>query len=451
MEILEQQRNFYNSGKTRDVDFRIGLLKSLKKVIKADSEKILQALNRDLGKSRNEAFFSEIFPVIEEIDLFIKKLKSWEKPKRVKNPLTQFFSESYIYSEPFGLTLIISPWNYPFQLPLMSLIGTIGAGNCAIVKLSEYSISTSEIVAKIIDKVFQKEHVHVVFGDAKVSEDLLREKFDYIFYTGNSTIGKKVMMSAAENLTPITLELGGKSPCIVDASANLDLSAKRIVFGKFINSGQTCVTPDFILVQKNVANELTEKLKNCIIDFYSNKPLKNPDYSKIINEKHFLRLLGLISDSKVIFGGKTDYETLKIEPTLISATFDDEIMKDEIFGPLLPIIEYENLDEIISKLKSMPKPLALYYFSKNKILEEKIIKELSYGGGCINEIILHLTNPNLPFGGIGLSGMGAYHGKTSYDTFTHKKSILKKSNHFFFPHYSLMLKSKIDFIKFLLK
>ncbi len=451
MDILEKQRIFYNSGKTRDINYRISLLKSLRKVIKNNTEEILFALNKDLNKSRNEAFFSEIYPVIQEINFFIKNLKKWEKPKKVKTPITLFSARSYIYSEPYGVALIISPWNYPFQLPIMSLLGTVGAGNCAVLKLSEYSSATSDVVAKIIKEVFTQEHVSTILGDANVTQALLKENFDYIFYTGNSTIGKKIMLSAAENLTPVTLELGGKSPCIIEKSANLDLTVERISFGKFINSGQTCVAPDFVLVQKNIADKLKEKFKNHITNLYGQEPLGNANYPKIINEKHFSRLKNLIESSNVIFGGKSNPDTLKIEPTIITANFDDEIMKEEIFGPLLPIIEYEDIDEVITKLKEIPKPLALYCFTEDKAFEKKILKELSFGGGCINDTIFHLTSPNLPFGGVGNSGIGSYHGKASYDTFTHKKSILKKSTFLYFPIHTMMSKTKIDFSKLFMK
>lgn len=434
--------------KIKNVDYRINLLKSLKNSINNHAKEILDALKTDLNKSKNEAFFSEIYTVIEEINLFTKKLKKWAKPQKVSTPFMQFFSKSTIYNEPYGKVLIISPWNYPFQLPLMTLIGAVAAGNSVVMKLSEYSPETSNIVAKIIKETFEEEHVTVKLGDATVAESLLEEKFDYIFYTGNSTIGKKVMLAASKNLTPVTLELGGKSPCIIDESANLDLAAKRIVLGKFLNAGQTCVAPDYILVQKSVKNKIIENFKKCICEFYTTEPLKSDDLPKIINEKHFERLENLIKNSTVIQGGKTNVEDLKIEPTLIDANWDDEIMKDEIFGPLLPIIGYESLDEVILKLKTIAKPLALYCFTQNKTVENKVLKEISFGGGCINETILHLTNPELPFGGVGYSGMGAYHGKYSYETFTHKKSILKKSNLFFFPHYSLMFNKKLDFVKY---
>ncbi|MCD7780634.1 MAG: aldehyde dehydrogenase family protein [Candidatus Gastranaerophilales bacterium] len=451
MDILEKQRKFFNTGKTRDLNFKLNILKNLKKAILNNTDVILEALKQDLNKSRNEAFFSEIYPVIEEINLFIKNLKKWEKPKKVKTPLILFSSKSFIYNEPYGVVLIISPWNYPFQLPIMPLIGAIAAGNCAILKLSEYSIATSDVVAKILKDVFEEQYICPVLGRAEAAQNLLKENFDYIFYTGNSIIGKKVMMAASDNLTPITLELGGKSPCIVDKTANVDLSAKRIASGKFLNSGQTCVAPDFILVQKSVTNELKEKLKKYIVEFFGEEPLKNDNYPSIINERHFNRLNNLIQKSNIIYGGKTDFETLKIEPALISANFDDEVMKDEIFGPLLPIIEYEKINEVILKLKTMPKPLALYCFTQDKIFEKNILKELSFGGGCINETMMHLMNSNLPFGGVGYSGIGAYHGKASYDTFTHKKSILRKSNFLYFPYYSIMTKSKIDFAKLLKK
>ncbi len=451
MDILEKQRKFFISGKTRDLNFRIDILKSLRKITIKNIDDILTALNKDLGKSRNEAFFSEVYPVIEEINFFIRNLSKWEKPERVKTPLIQFSSRSFIYREPYGISLIISPWNYPFQLPLMPLIGAIGAGNCAVVKLSEYSAAASDIVAEILKEVFNEEHVLPVLGNAQTAQSLLQKKFDYIFYTGNSKIGKQVMMAASKNLTPVTLELGGKSPCIVDKSANLELSAKKITFGKFLNSGQTCVAPDYILVQRDAANKLKEKLKRFITQFFGADAVKNANYPSIINEQHFLRLENLMQNSNIIYGGKTDIKTLKIEPSLISASFDDEIMQEEIFGPLLPIIEYEQLDEIILKLQTLPKPLSLYCFTQDKSVENKILKTLSFGGGCINETIMHLTNPNLPFGGVGYSGMGEYRGRASFDTFTHRKSILKKSNFLDLTNPSIMFKNKIDFAELLKK
>lgn len=428
-ETIKLQREFFSTGKSRELKFRIEKLKCLQDSIKKHEKEIMIALRLDLNKSEFESYETEIGIVLEEIKYFIKHLPAWSKPKRMKTPLMHFISSSYIYTEPYGVALIMSPWNYPFQLTMNPLIGAVAAGNSCVVKPSEYSFHTSEIIEKIIKEVFDEEYVAVLRGGREESKSLLEEKFDYIFFTGSSQVGKIVMESAARNLTPLCLELGGKSPCIIDETANIKLAAKRIVWGKFLNAGQTCVAPDYLLVHQSIKDELVYEMKKYIIIFYGENPLKCNDYPKIINQKHFERLLCLMESGTVIAGGKYDKESLQIEPTILDdITWERPVMKEEIFGPLLPIIEFENLRNVIYMIAKLPKPLALYLFTTSRENEKYIMETASFGGGCINDTIIHLSNPNMPFGGVGESGMGQYHGKHSYDTFTHQKSIIKKSN-----------------------
>ena len=429
--ILEKQRNYFNSGATRDLDFRIDKLRTLKKSIVKNEKQILEALWADLHKSEFEAYATEIGIILDEINFAIKHLKSWSKTKKVWTPLTNFLSSSYIYSEPYGVSLIISPWNYPFQLLMAPLIGSIAAGNCAMLKPSENSPSTTDVIIKVIEECFVEEFVCVVepYGGKESSEALLKEEFDYIFFTGSVPVGKIVMEAASKHLTPVTLELGGKSPCIVDKDADVKLAAKRIAWGKFLNAGQTCVAPDYILVHQSVKAELIIEIIGYIKEFFGENPAKSNDFPRIINERQFDRLLGLLDKGNVVAGG----EYIKIEkyiaPTIIdNISWNDPIMLDEIFGPILPILEFENLEQVIKMVNSRPKPLALYFFSTNKKNQERIIEMISYGGGCINDTIMHVASPYLPFGGVGASGMTAYHGKGSYDVFSHKKSVIKKSN-----------------------
>lgn len=429
--VLEKQRKYFDTGATRDLDFRIEKLRALKKSIKNNEKQILEALWVDLHKSEFEAYATEIGIILEEINFAIKHLKSWSKTKKVRTPLTHFLSSSYIYSEPYGVSLIISPWNYPFQLLISPLIGSIAAGNCAMLKPSENAPKTTEIIIKIIEESFSEEFVCVVeaYGGKESSEALLKEAFDYIFFTGSVPVGKIVMEAASKHLTPVTLELGGKSPCIVDKDADIKLAAKRIAWGKFINAGQTCVAPDYILVHKSVKEKLLTEMSGYIKEFFGENPEKSNDFPRIINERQFDRLLGLLGSGKIVTGGEYNRAEKYIAPTIIdNITWNDPIMLDEIFGPILPILEFEDLGQVIEMVNSRPKPLALYFFSNNKKHQDRIIDRISYGGGCINDTIMHVASPYLPFGGVGASGMNAYHGRGSYDVFSHKKSVTKKSN-----------------------
>ncbi|APC80321.1 aldehyde dehydrogenase [Clostridium botulinum] len=427
--ILEKQKSFFDKGYTKDINFRIEALKKLKHNIKINENNIFKALKIDLNKSQFETFITEIGIVYDEINGAIKNIKKWSKPKKVKTPITNFLASSYIYNEPYGVALIISPWNYPFQLIMAPLVGAISAGNCVLLKPSELAIETEKIIVKIIKDTFSDEYIGVITGGIEESTALLKEKFDYIFYTGGINVGKIVMRAAAEHLTPITLELGGKSPCIVDKDANIDLAARRIAWGKFLNAGQTCVAPDYLVVHRNIKEKLISSIENYIVEFFGENTFESEDYPRIINERHFKRLEGYLKEGKIVSGGNTDINNLYIEPTIIEGiNFENRIMKEEIFGPIFPVIEFEDIDKVIDIVKNNPKPLALYYFSENKEKQEFIIKNISFGGGCINDTIMHLSTSTLPFGGVGNSGIGGYHGRASFDTFSHKKSILKKSN-----------------------
>ncbi len=428
--MVNKQRHFFYTDKTKSLSFRIGNLRKLKQAIKLNEDLILEALAKDLGKSHQEGFITEIGILYHEIDHMIKNLPKWSKPKRVKTPMVHFPAKSYIMREPYGVCLIISPWNYPFQLAISPLIGAIAGGNTAIIKPSEYSVNTTLVIEKIISDYFPEEYIAVIKGGKEETELLLDEQFDYIFFTGSVNVGKSVMEKAAKYLTPVTLELGGKSPCIVCEDADIELAAKRIVFGKLLNAGQTCVAPDYLLVHDKIKNELIKKIITYIDDFYEDS-VNNPTYPKIISEKHFSRLINYLKGKKVIYGGNINVEELKLAPTLLDdINLDDHLMNEEIFGPILPIIYFNQISEAIDVIRNKPKPLALYLFTSNKNIEKKIIDQISFGGGCINDTILHLSTPYLPFGGVGESGMGAYHGSASFYTFTHAKSIFKKGKHF---------------------
>lgn len=406
----------------------------LEKAVIANESDIMDALKKDLNKSSFETYMTEIGMVLDEIKYTRKHLSGWVRPKRVKTPFTQFLSSSRIYSEPYGVVLIMSPWNYLFQLALAPLIGAMAAGNCSMVKPSDYSYHTSAVIDKLIKDSFDESYITVVRGGREANRHLLDEKFDYIFFTGSVSVGKVVMEAAAKHLTPVTLELGGKSPCMVDQTADIALAAKRIVWGKFINAGQTCVAPDYIWVSRGVKNELIAKMGEYITRLYGDNPCSNSDYPKIINEKHFNRLLNLMQSGKVVFGGQFDAGSRQIAPTIIDdVTWECPIMREEIFGPLLPILEFDNFGEAVAEVNKHPKPLAFYLFTNDREKERYIIKNASFGGGCINDTIVHLATPYMPFGGVGESGMGGYHGKASFDTFSHEKSMLKKSNHFDIP------------------
>ncbi len=434
MELLNKQREFFYSGATLDVKYRVNALKKLYFTIKKYENEILNALNIDLGKSELEAYMCEIGMALSEISYMIKNTKRLSKKRSVRTPLAQFPSKSYVKPCPYGNTLIMSPWNYPFLLTVDPLATAIAAGNTAIVKPSAYSPATSVVIEKIVSECFPSEYVAVVTGGRKENAALLEQKFDFIFFTGSQNVGKEVLRHAAEHLTPAVLELGGKSPCIVDSSAKINLAAKRIVFGKYLNCGQTCVAPDYILCDKSVKGELIKEIKLQIKKQYGESPLDNKDYGKIISEKHFERICGLIDRDKVVHGGKFEAKTLRIEPTVMdNVTWDDAVMGEEIFGPVLPILTFNKFDDVFEILRDKQKPLALYLFSEDKNHINEVTERISYGGGCINDVIIHLATSEMGFGGVGESGMGAYHGKVGFDTFSHLKSIVKKSTRIDLP------------------
>ena len=446
--LLAKQRDFFDSGQTKDISFRKEALEALYDILRGSEGKILDALGHDLSKSDYEGYMTEFGIILEEIRFVKKQLSKWARPRRVRTHLFQFPASSYIYPEPYGISLIISPWNYPFQLVMGPLIGSITAGNCSVVKPSEYTPHTAGAIGEIIGKHFDPEYIAVVEGDAQVSSALLDEPFDYIFFTGSQAIGKAVMTAAARHLTPVTLELGGKSPCIVDRGVDLDRTARRIVSGKFINAGQTCIAPDYLLVHRSVKTGLTNRIQSHIRQFYGEDPQRSPDYPRIINDKHFKRLAEFLTTGNIISGGQTDRQELYIAPTLLDDIgWDDPIMQDEIFGPLLPVIGYDDLSEAVSQVRTLPRPLALYFFSNNRQRKERILKEISFGGGCINDTLLHFASPYLPFGGVGSSGIGSYHGKASFDTFSHLKSILKKPLWFDIPLRYPPFKNKLKLLK----
>lgn len=452
--ILEGQRSYLSNLGTIDVDKRINNLKKLKKVIKKYEDEIIDALNKDLGKHIFEAYSNEVGFVYGSIDFVIKNLKSWTKVKKVKNDAAQLPGKSYIYKSHYGAVLIIGPYNYPFQLTIEPLIGAIAGGNTVIIKPSEYATATETIIEKIIKETFDEEYIAVVTGDYKVNSDLLDLEFDYIFFTGSVNVGKIVMEKASKHLTPITLELGGKSPVIVDNTADLKVSAKRILWGKLTNAGQTCVAPDYLLAQEHIYEELIEELKNTIVEFYGNDIINNKEFGRIINEKHMNRLNNILENDKdkIVVGGDVDFEQRYISPTIIrDVTLEDSVMEDEIFGPILPVIKYKDLEDIKYYISKHKNPLALYVFSENDDFSEDIIRRFTFGGGCVNDTISHVASAHLPFGGVGTSGMGNYHGRASFDTFTHTKSIVKKSTKIdiklVFPPY----KEKIKLIKKIMK
>ncbi|MCL2512863.1 MAG: aldehyde dehydrogenase [Oscillospiraceae bacterium] len=426
--IITEQKKYFFSGKTKDINFRADALKRLGSAIKKREGDVLAALMGDLGKSAFEAYVTEVNTTLDEIKFALKNLKNWTGDIRVPTPLTHFPSKCFMHPEPYGAVLIMSPWNYPFMLTLTPLVSAIAAGNCAVIKPSEYSPSTSALLAELIGEIFPQEYIAVVEGGRKANETLLDNKFDYILFTGSVAVGRVVMTAAAKNLTPVTLELGGKNPCIVDGTLDMNLAAKRIVWGKCINSGQVCLSPDYVFVKKGHKQAFTDAFIKAVRKSYGENPIESGDYCRIVNKKHFDRLSGLTEGANIIHGGRRDAETLKIEPTLIDgATWDSQIMKEEIFGPLLPVFEYENLGEAVKEINSHPKPLALYIFTKNKDTEKYILDNTSSGGCSINDTIVHMATTHMPFGGVGDSGMGGYHGKYGFDTFTHYRSVLSKS------------------------
>ena len=427
------------------------LIKLLNTVIIHENE-IIQALHDDFKKPAFESVLTETSQVVLELKHVIKNMKKWAKPRRVFPSLLNFPSKDYIYKEPYGKVLIIAPWNYPFQLALCPLISAVAAGNQVVVKPSELTPKTSEIIVKIIHKVFDKNHVEVVEGGIEVSQKLLSERWDYIFFTGSVAVGKIVAQAAAENLTPVTLELGGKNPCIIDETANLKLAAKRIVWGKFVNAGQTCIAPDYILIQKNMKKHFVNFLKEEITKAYGENPEESPDFARIINAKNWQRLVDLIEPEKVVFGGESNPKDNYISPTLVEETsLDSPIMQEEIFGPILPILAYKKESELAAVISKFEKPLALYAFTENPAFQKRIIQNYSFGGGCVNDTMIHFANKRLPFGGVGHSGIGAYHGNLSFDTFSHQKSIVKKANWLDLPLRYAPYQDKLATIRKILK
>ena len=425
--LLDKQREYYKSGVTVPVNFRIEQLKKLYAAIKKYENEILQALHTDLGKSDYESFMCEIGLVLSEITYMIRHTKKFTKRKTVFTPITNFHAHCFKQPVPYGNTLIMSPWNYPFLLTVDPLADAIAAGNTAVVKPSAYSPATSAIISKIISECFDAEYIAVITGGRAENAALLEQKFDFVFFTGSQAVGKEVLRHTAEHLTPAVLELGGKSPCIVDKSANIALAAKRIVFGKFLNCGQTCVAPDYILCESSVKDKFINEVASQIKIQYGDNPLKNKDYGRIINQKHFERLCGLIDKNKVIIGGETDCGSNRIAPTVMdNVTENDAVMGEEIFGPIMPILTFDDFDKMVDYLKDKDKPLALYLFSSDKGQIKRITTELSYGGGCINDVVVHLSTSEMGFGGVGQSGMGSYHGKDGFDAFSHYKSIMDK-------------------------
>ena len=452
-EIYTKQQDFFNSNKTKNVSFRIEQLKKFKKVLKENEDLFYKAIYEDFGKSGFETYLSEFSLIFHEINIYTKNIKKWSKPKKVSTGLANFPAKSYIIPEPLGTTLIIGASNYPYQLSLIPAITSLAAGNTVILKPSEIPSKTSEVMAKIINDNFQNDYFCVIKGGVKKTTELLEYRFDKIFFTGSIPVGRIIYQAAAKHLTPVTLELGGKSPTFVLADADIKMTAKRIVWAKFLNAGQTCVAPDYILVDKSIEERFLEALKNEIEKYPTDSKNQKENYLKIINANNFDRLSKLIDSDKICFGGNTNKDERFISPTILkNISFDDEVMKDEIFGPILPIISFTDLNEAIKMVKERPKPLACYIYSKNRKIINKLLTEISFGGGAINDSVMHLLNSNLPFGGVGLSGIGSYHGKSGFDTFSHKKSILDKP-FWLEPNikYAPYSKTKLKILKWLLE
>ena len=453
-ELMNKQKEYFQKGKQLDINFRKENLIKLKKIIKDNEQDITNALKKDLNKSEFESYLSEIAMVYEEINIHLKNIEKWSKRRRVKSSFMFFPSKNYIEKEPYGTVLIIGPFNYPFQLSILPLIGAIAAGNTAIIKPSENTVNTSRLVEKIINENFDEEYIKVVGANEgkECVEELLEQDFNYIFFTGSIKVGKIIMEKASKRLIPVTLELGGKSPCIIDKDANLDKAAKRIVWGKLLNTGQTCVAPDYLFIQNEVKEEF---LKLIVKEFklqYGEQAKESTDYPRIISKREINRLSGYLKDGNVYYGGNYDEETLYFEPTILTDIKEDaSLLKEEIFGPIFPIMTFGNLSEVIKYVNKRDKPLALYYFSEDKNNIEKIIRETSSGGVTINDTILHVGTTNLPFGGVGTSGMGSYHGKKSFDTFTHEKSVVKRGTYIEFSFRFAPFKNKINLLRKVIK
>ncbi len=451
--LVEKQRAYFQTGATLSAEIRIDALKKLRQAIIKNETAIKEALHSDLGKSGMEGYMCETGLVLDEIRYLLKHIRSFMKETRVRTPLAQFPARSYQKSMPYGVVLVMSPWNYPLLLTLDPLVEALAAGNTVIVKPSAYSSATGAVLQRMLENIFPKEYVAVVTGGRTENTYLLEQKFDYIFFTGSKDVGRLVMEKAARHLTPVTLELGGKSPCIVDSSADLLLAAKRIVFGKFLNCGQTCVAPDYILCEKSVKEDLLICLRLQLQLQYGKDYLLHQDYGKMISEKHFKRVIGLIDQEKVMVGGECDIDSLKIAPTIMDeVTWEDKVMQEEIFGPVLPVLTFDSVNEVVETINSHDKPLALYVFAEDKDFIKKVTSQCAFGGGCVNDVVIHLATSHMGFGGVGESGMGAYHGKTGFDTFTHYKSIVDKKTWLDLPmRYQPYTKLKERMVRMFLK
>lgn len=424
---LDKQKQFFQSGITKDISYRIDQLRKLKKILVDNEQLLIEEVHKDFQKSAFETYVTEIGLIITDINYAIKNVESWSKQRSVSTALVNFPSKNFIITEPYGSALIIAPWNYPILLALQPLVGAIAAGNTAILKPSELTPNTSSILEKLISENFEDEFLKVILGGVEESSALVKMDFDYIFFTGSTKVGKIIMRDASERLTPLTLELGGKSPCIIDETANLEVSAKRVAWGKFVNAGQTCVAPDYLLVKKSIKAEFLDHLKTAINQLYGDNPKESPDFPRIINDAHFDRLACLLDDGETTIGGEFDKDTKYIAPTVLNnITLEDSIMQDEIFGPILPVLDYTSVEDCIKIINARPRPLALYVFTSDQALEDRIMSTVSFGGGAVNDTIAQLGNHHLSFGGVGASGFGSYHGKSSFDCFSHKKSVMKK-------------------------
>ena len=452
-ELVQRQRAFYSTGKTLPVEFRMEALRKLKAEIRAMEPEIDRALEQDLGKSGMESYMCEVGMTLAELSYLLAHTPAYFRPHRAATPLAQFHAASFTLAEPYGLVLVMSPWNYPFMLTLEPLLGAIACGNCCVVKPSAYAPNTSAVIKKLVERCFPPEYVAVVEGGRQENQALLNQRFDYIFFTGGQKVGTEVLRHAAEYLTPVTLELGGKGPCVVDHTAKLDLAAKRIAFGKLLNCGQTCVAPDYFLVEGSVEAEFIEKLKTALEQMAGKEPLKNKDYVHMVSRKHYDRVMGLIDREKVVYGGRADPESLRIEPTILrNVTQEDPIMQEEIFGPLLPILPVADVEEAMEIIKSREKPLACYLFSEDRRVQDRFLRQVPFGGGCINDTVIHLATSHMGFGGVGASGMGSYHGKRSLETFSHSKSIVQKSTWMDLPiRYAPYTRAKETLLKLFLR
>lgn len=427
-ELISQQRDYFHTNATKDVDFRISMLKKLRSVIRANEEKMYEAIDKDFGKSKFETYSTELAMIYHELNMAIKNVKKWSRAKRVRGKLANFPSKNFVIPEPLGVSLVIGAWNYPYQLSLVPVISALAAGNTVVMKPSELPARTSKVMHQLITENFNRQYFAVVEGGIPETTELLAQRYDKIFFTGSTQVGRIVYQAAAKHLTPVTLELGGKSPCFVFADCNIKIAAKRLAWSKFLNAGQTCIAPDYILVEKSIEEKFLEAFKKELDKYPQSYTAGSDNYTRIIGERHYNQLCSYIDKSKLAHGGSTDKENLFISPTVLTKVgFDDPVMQQEVFGPILPFITFTNVEEVLPKVKAMPKPLSAYIYSKDNKMIKRILKEISFGGGAINDSVMHISNSNLPFGGVGSSGMGAYHGKEGFDAFSHKKSIMKKS------------------------